>query len=63
MNTATIMAAIAANEANQDRKREAAGPGFAGPPPQGPLWRDLVVGLGVALVIVAMLWSYVAYVQ
>ena len=59
MNPAIFAAAVAMNNAKED----AAGPGFAGPPPQGPLWRDLVIALGISLVIVAMLWSYIAYVK
>jgi hypothetical protein len=60
MNPTTILAAIAVNEANERQKEEVAGPGFA-PPPRGPFWRDLVIGLGLAVLVIGGLFLFVTY--
>lgn len=51
MNTGAIVAAIAVNEAKEQQRKEVAGPGFDGPP-RGPFWRDLFLGLGLAILVI-----------
>lgn len=62
MNAAGMMAAVAANQVLNEQKREAAGPGF-GPPPRGPFWYDLIVGLGLAVLFISGMMLLMALVN